>query len=97
MTTLSFHNPLVNILNDSSSVYYDYFNRNSQNSQAKIWINDDKHYNNKKCSHYCRRGHTIDECYRLHGFSLNYKRRNIFVHNIAMKTANESETPTNQE
>ena len=42
--------------------------KNSQNYQVKRWTKDDKHYNSKKYTHYGRRGHTIDECHRLHGF-----------------------------
>ena len=97
MTTSSFNNPPINLLNDYSSVYYGSFNRNSQNSQAKRWTKDDNHYNSKRCTHCGRRGHTIDKCHRLHSFSLNYKRRKFFVNNVtAIKKANESKTLTNQ-
>jgi len=78
--------------------HYGSFNRNSQNSQVKRWTKDDKHYNNKKCIHCCRGGHIIDECLRLHDFSLSYKKRESSVNNAtASKTANESEILTNQE
>jgi len=97
MTTSSFNNPPINLLNDYSRVYYGSFNRNSQNSQAKRWTKDDNHYNSKRCTHCGRRGHTIDKCHRLHSFSLNYKRRKFFVNNVtAIKKANESKTLTNQ-
>jgi len=97
MTTSSFNNPLINILNGSSTVYYGLFNINSQNSQAKRWIKDDKHYNSKKGTHYGRRGHTIDECHRLYSFPPYYKRRKLFLNNVTtIKKVNESETPTNQ-
>ena len=43
MTTSSLDNILVNLLNDSSNIYYGSFKRNSQNSQVKRWIKDDKH------------------------------------------------------
>jgi len=70
----------------------------SEFSKAKRWTNDDKHYNNKKCTNCGRRGHTIDECHRLHGFPPNYKRRKFFVNNVtAIKTANESKALTNHE
>jgi len=91
MTTSSFNNPLINFLNDSSSVYYGSLNKNSQNFQAKRWTKDENHYNSKKYTHCGRRGH------RLHGFSPNYKRRKFFVNNATtIKKANESETLTNQ-
>ena len=80
MTTSSFDNLSVNLLNDSSSEYYGSFNRNSQKSQAKRWTKDDKHCN-KKCTHCGKRDHTIDECHRLHGFPPNYKRRKFSVNN----------------
>jgi len=97
MNTSSFNNPLINFLNDYSSVYYSSFNRNYQNSHAKRWTKDDNHYNSKRCTHCGRRGHTIDKCHRLHGFPPNYKRRKFFVNNVtAIKKKNESETLTNQ-
>ena len=71
MTTSSFNNPLINLLNDYSSIYYGSFNRNSHNSQAKRWTKDDNHYNSKICTHCGRRCHTIDKCHRLHGFPPN--------------------------
>jgi len=94
MTSSSFNNLSVNLLNDSSSVYYGSFNKNYQ---VKRWTKDDKHYNSKKCTHCGRRGHTIDKCHRLHGFPSNYKRRNFLVNNITtIKKANESEALTTQ-
>jgi len=97
MTTLSFDNPTINLLNDSSNLYYGSFNRNSQNSQVNRWTKDDKHYNSKRCTHCGRRGHTIDKCHRLHGFPPNYKMRKFFVHNVtALEKENEREALTNQ-
>jgi len=97
MTTSSFINLPINLQNHSSSVYYGSFNRNSQNSQAKRWTKDNKHYNSKSCTHCGRRGHTLDECHCLYGFPPNYKRKKFFINNATtIKKENESETLTKQ-
>ena len=78
ITTLSLDNLPINLLNDSSNIYYGSFNKNSQNSQTKRWIKDDKHYNSKTCTHCGRRGHTIDECHRLYGFPPKLQKEKFF-------------------
>ena len=62
-----------------SHCHYGSYNRNFQNSQAKGWTKDDKHYNSKKCTRCGRRGHTIYECHHLHDFPSNYKKRELLL------------------
>jgi len=94
ITTFSFNNSLVNLLNDSSNLYYGFFNINSQRILKPRWIKN-KYYNTKRYTHSSRRGHTIDKCHWLHDFPPNYKRRKFFGNTaIAIKKINESEAPT---